>query len=569
VDNKEKSVQQSKQLMKPGVARKFFKESVVIPWDDHTRAHTHFATALAGIPTESPAEKAVAEEGEKRYSFEIPPPPIPENKITGTTKTEVLIIGSGTAGLVCANSAVENGAKVVLISKSSFPVSRGGSNFAFNSRTMRKFGISFDISKAFKKAMETHSFRISHEKWWLWAQKSGEAMDWVCDKMEEAGFATVIEQNYDDPDEARSTYPGAHGWTGNGLKMAGMGQQLLVDLLAKAAQKKGVKIYYNTTAVQLVREGNKTGRVTAVVAKGPDGEHVKYIATKGIVLATGDFTGDKEMVARYCPMALPLFNGGVYAGDGHKMGLWIGAAWQRTTPNAPMILSLVGLNGKAPIVNRNGVRFFNEDASEAYTGLTQMQQPDMDAFAIWNTSLAEQGAPWIKFGDIYGTVPYRSPEDIIAGWDFEVASDPKGPTVFPGMPGTTTVKADTIEEVGKKLGLPVNTLKATIYRYNEFCKMGVDEDFGKRSGLLFPLDKGPFYGRTTKPWLLIVTGGLRTNDKLQALDNNDQIIPGLYAIGTICGDMFANCYDFIFPGHNLGATCITFGYLAGRDITKS
>jgi len=118
----------------------------------------------------------------------------------------------------------------------------------------------------------------------------------------------------------------------------------------------------------------------------------------------------------------------------------------------------------------------------------------------------------------------------------------------PGMPRTITVKADTIDELGKKLALPVNMLKASIDRYNSFCKTGVDQEFGKRSGLLFPADTGPFYGRTAKPWLLIVTGGLRTNANLQVLDNNERVIPGLYAIGTICGVMFANCLTLYFQG---------------------
>ena len=70
------------------------------------------------------------------------------------------------------------------------------------------------------------------------------------------------------------------------------------------------------------------------------------------------------------------------------------------------------------------------------------------------------------------------------------------------------------------------------------------------------------------PRLLCISGGLRTNIKMQVLDKNEQVIPGLYAVGTIVGDMYSNIYTFIEPGHNLGANCVTFGYLVGKGIAQ-
>ena len=132
------------------------------------------------------------------------------------------------------------------------------------------------------------------------------------------------------------------------------------------------------------------------------------------------------------------------------------------------------------------------------------------------------------------------------------------------------VKADTVEELARRLELPVAPLRATIERYNGFCKAGIDKDYEKRPGLLIPVERPPFYGETSKsPWLLCISGGLRTNIRMQVLDKNDQVIPGLYAIGTIAGDMYSNLYTFIEPGHNLGANCLTFGYLVGKDIAQS
>lgn len=504
---------------------------------------------------------AVQADPSKRYSFEIPPPPISAGQIKETITAEVVIIGAGTSGLVCANAAVENGAKIVVIAASSTPVSRGGSNHAFNSKLMRRLGLESDIAREFKDEMKCHSFRIDQDKWWLWAHKSGEAMDWLIDKMEAAGYKSVIEMGNTDPDGIMTMYPGSHSWVGEDIRVAGRGQQLVVKTLAKTAESRGVPIHYNTTAVQLVREDNQTGRVSAVIAKKPDGTYTRYVGTKAIVLATGDFR-DEEMVEKYCPWVLPLVQagGGVYGGDGHKMALWIGAAWQRTVPNAPVILGRVGPETQpyrsftGLLVNKNAVRYGNEDKLASFAGIAQMQQPDTTAFAIWDSRYAERAAPWTPAGSYYGGAPQIPVQTVVDEWEDYVKA---------GM----MVKADTVEMLAQRLGLSVSPLKATIEKYNIFCKTGIDAEYHKRKALLIPIETAPFYGAVSKsPQLLCVLGGIRTNIKMQVLGANERVIPGLYAVGTIVGDMYSNIYTFLAPGHNLGATCVTFGYLVGKAI---
>jgi fumarate reductase flavoprotein subunit len=500
----------------------------------------------------------------KAFSFETPPPPIPAIEIKQRISSEVVVIGAGTSGLVCANAAVENGAKVVVIAASSMPVGRGGSNHAFNSKLMRKLGLTSDPAREFKDEMRSYSFRVDQDKWWLWAHKSGEAMDWLIDKMEAAGYQTVIEMGSTDPEGIMTMYPGSHSWLGEDIKTAGRSQQLVVNALAKSAQARGVQIYYNTTGVQLVREDKNIGRVSAVVAKTPDDTYCIYEGTKAVVLATGDFK-DEEMVEKYCPWMLPLVKagGGVNSGDGHKMGLWAGAAWQKTEPNAPMMLGGVG-PGTQPyraftglVVNKNAVRYGNEDSIVSFAAAAQLQQPGSTIFAIWDSRYAEQAAPWTPVGAYYGGPTETPVQAVIKGWEDAIKAG-------------TMMKADTIDELGRKLRLPVAPLKATIERYNKFCQTGIDKDYGKRPGLLIPVEHPPFYGEASKsPWLLCISGGLRTNIRMQVLDKNERVIPGLYAVGTIVGDMYSNIYTFREPGHNLGAKCVTFGYLVGKDIAQS
>jgi succinate dehydrogenase/fumarate reductase flavoprotein subunit len=500
----------------------------------------------------------------KIYSFETPTPPIPASEIKQRISTEIVIIGAGTSGLVCANAAVEHGAKVVVIAASSAPVGRGGSIHAFNSKVMRKLGLTSNPAREFKDEMKCHSFMIAQDKWWLWARKSGEAVDWLIDKMEAAGYRSVIEMGNTDPEGIMTMHPGSHSWLGQNIKTAGRSQQLVVNVLDKSAQARGVPIFYNTTAVQLVREDNNTGRVHAVIAKTPDDSYCIYEGTKAVVLATGDFK-DKEMVEKYCPSMLPFVkNGaGIYAGDGHKMGLWVGAAWQKTIPNAPMLMGGVG-PGTQPyraftglIVNKNAMRYSNEDSIVSFAGAAQIQQPASTIFAIWDSGYAKQAAPWIPTGAYYGGPSTVSVQSVIDGWEESIKAG-------------EMVKTETIDELAQKLGLPAAPLKATIEKYNKFCKTRIDEDYGKRPGLLIPVERPPFFGETSKsPWLLCISGGLRTNIKMQVLDKSEQVIPGLYAVGTIVGDMYSGIYTFMEPGHNLGANCVTFGYLVGKDIAQT
>ncbi|MBN2077287.1 MAG: FAD-dependent oxidoreductase [Dehalococcoidales bacterium] len=510
---------------------------------------------------------------EKRYSFEIPPDPIPDSKITDTVEAEVVIIGAGTAGLVCANSAVENGAKVILIAASSYPVSRGGSNHAINSRLTRKLGIAYDLGKSFKQEIDRAGGRIDQDKWTLFAKKSGEAMDWLIDKMEAAGYTVAIETADFDPDGVFSAFPGAHCFLGTGTDQVGQGQSLVVNTLARLAATAGVRIFYDTIAEQLVRDDNNTGRVSAVAARNPEGKYVKYVGSKAVVLATGDFTKDTEMVSRYCPEVLPLINqtpvnyneqralGGIYAGDGHKMALWVGAAWQQTVPNAPMMSGGAGPSTgpyaafKGLLVNKNAVRYGNEDVNRSHAGYIQMRQPDWKVCAIWDSAYAERMAPWYGRG-YYGSPP-QSVESVVIRWEEAVKAG-------------KMLQAETIEKLAKGLGLDSTTLRATVDRYNGFCDKGVDEDFFKHPRLLIPIKTAPFYGQCNSlPSLLIVCGGLRTNAKMQVLDTKGAIILGLYAVGTIVGDMFANYYSYMPAGINLGSTCLTFGYLVGNEIANS
>ena len=328
--------------------------------------------------------------------------------------------------------------------------------------------------------------------------------------------------------------------------------------------------------MQLDREGDNTGRVTGCVAKH-DGEYTLYKATKGVVLATGDFSNDKEMLAAYCPMVLPLvgyeqgeidyntsFNlTGIYGGDGQKMGLWVGAAWQHAYPNAPMMQGAwggshepcgfhMGLN-----VNMNTERYQREDISAPYSSNHLLSQPGNVAYGIWTANypqaILDKGHEWYSFGMDY-TLPPLTPDELVAMWDA-------------GVETGAYFKADTLDDLAKQLGLDAAKLKEVVARYNELCDKGVDEDFYKNPDFLVKIDEaGPFYAAQNYAMFMTVMGGLRTSKDMEVCDENDQPIPGLFNVGAMVGDMYANTYNFAIPGNSYGINCLTFGYLLGRDL---
>ncbi len=533
-------------------------------------------SALVGCSGSSANSSAVSDSGtvngltaesvSKKWAFEIAPEPILDSEIVKTVETEVVVVGGGPSGYISANVAAEAGAEVILFSSAEAPVSHGGEYFGIQTKATEAAGIgNYDIATVWKKRFRDNQYRINQDLWWTFARKNPEAINWLIDKMESAGYKTIFLDGVTDPQTGEElVYEGTHEWVGDDPSIAVTGK-LVLQTLSDAAERNGVQVDFDTAAVQLVREDDNTGRVTAVIAENSEG-YVKYVGSKGIILCTGDFTADSEMMAKYCPDFADLNNGGVYNGTGHKMALWIGAAWQKFVPNAVMAETLTGgiaaydahMAFTGLTINKLGKRYSNEDTIMAYAANAQIQQPDRTAIAIWDVSYAQNAAPWLS--------SWQRPSDptlLPAAWDDAI----ENPFTVMGSPKQTTVKANTIVELATLIDVPADALGETVDKYNEACEAGIDDEFHKRKELLHPIAQPPFYAQYGEPWRLVVTGGLQANTKMQALDSEGDVIPGLYLAGTIVGDMY-NCYDFIFGGVHLGVNCATFGYIAGEEIAR-
>lgn len=544
-----------------------------------TAAGATMLSASAAFASESSSAAGEATAG-FTPSFMIPPSPIEDADIKETLTADVVIVGAGTAGLCCALSAAERGLRVVVFAQSPNVVARGGSNAVVYSTIMNEYGLPPIDERFILTQMAQASFNIDVAKWHKWFNNSEESINWLVDRTSQVeGIRITIEQSNVWPDDMK-TYPiygpeQSHCWNNDDFPVVADGQPSLVFALRSLCEDQGVEFFFNTHAEQLVRGGvpNGTeGRVDAVIGSNADGEYIKFVGTTGVVLATGDFSGNREMMELYAPEAVDWVTnwdeaqtpdtlgkvyGGLYKGRGQQMGLWVGAAWQHTVPNAAMAATFAApchQPWNAPdtiMVNDAGMRFCCEDMGVGH--LPYVIKHEGPVNAVFDAEYPARHIPWHNWKNVYGEGDMTA-EEVLVSWDAKVEAG-------------SMFKADTLEDLASQMGIDPDTMIASIERYNELCDVGVDEDFHKRSELLVPIRTAPFYGyRKDAPKFLTVMGGLRTNINMQVCEEDDTPIEGLFNVGTMVGDAFANSYNFLVEGHNLGMNCITFGYLTGKYL---
>ncbi len=540
------------------------------------------AGVLAGC---SPQEASKSNTGSTAETSEItawdtPPEAISDNAIKETVETEVLVVGAGNSGMMAALSAAEAGARVILIEKQPTYITRTYWMGAVNSSMQKKMGIEINRNEIAEELCRYASHLCDQRLINLWADKSGEMMDWLVPILEAGDLEVVLE--YDTKEGFYPSYPIAHIAVNRNAEYkssnALIGAQYYMPVLEKKAIELGVDIRYNTPLAQLVREGDGTGRVTGAIAKNKDEEYIKFNAAKGVIICTGGYARNPEMLQALCPDSLStgfcIAQSGPL-GEGIKAASWVGAALetQHTTMIFDRGLVPDGVKlgppwegtywqlGSQPFlrVNVNGERYANEDLPYDFGTNAVLLQPERLWWQIFDDNWKEDVTRFHTTGcaRIVNTegAPPRDGVDFTA----------KGVETY--IEKGLIKKADTIEELAQMMNIPSDKLAATISRYNELSKKGADEDFGKRAAHLSTIEKAPFYAARLSGLLLCTLNGLRINTDIQVLDKNMNPIPGLYAAGNDAGGFFAHNYPELLPGVALGRT-MTFGRIAGINCAK-
>ncbi|HSW58812.1 MAG TPA: FAD-dependent oxidoreductase [Dehalococcoidales bacterium] len=492
------------------------------------------------------------------WTYNLPQEPVPADQIKEIYSADVIVIGAGTSGKAAALSAAEKGVSVIQIDRHTTFRWSGGQIAAVDSRLQKMAGIKLDVDQICLNLMRWGANFPDQRFYRLWAEKSGAVMDWIMDMTDAEGIKTLLYQwprpaGFDPRKEYYPDFPVAH------LHNEGfphpLNHSLALKQLEKHALRRGVTIRYETRAMQLIRRQN--GRVTSVIALDKAGNYVQFDARKAIIMCTGDYGNNPWMMSRYCPHGADIaLERNIYmvrnedlriapeplnTGDGHQMVMRIGGVMQ-TSLHAPMAHANAGPVGNAPYlrVNSEGERYENEDITAQSIANSMSIQPG--------------GIAWQIFDSKY--------PDELSGMGIGLGRFPEvNLTVRTNM--EQVVQGDTLEELGRKLGLPLNSFLKTVERYNELARIRKDPDYGKMPERLTFINKPPYYAGPARRDFLVVLGGLNTNLKFQPLDVDRKVIPGLYLAGNLVGNRFAVDYPVMCAGLSHGLAYVS-GQLCGQ-----
>ncbi|MDO5336618.1 MAG: FAD-dependent oxidoreductase [Eubacteriales bacterium] len=510
-------------------------------------------------------------------------PEIAEADITETIDTEVLVVGCGTGGWITAMTAAEEGAKVLVVEKRETATGIRHDIGAIGSRlqkeTEKKFPeFAIDKMEALQELVRYGAGYVDSDLIKVWINESGEMVDWLTDIFDaEGSYRMDHEGGVGDLSDPGRDKGYATGHSPNKTDKAA--EDATTEKVFQAhCDELGVEWKLSTALVKLVQD--EGGKVTGIIAQDQtDNHYIQINASKGVIVCTGGYATNTEMMQALQPMTLemkincPL--GSTCDGSGIKAMMWAGAGIDPTHASMmfnrccclPTETAGYKTNGKwfwfgeQPFlkVNLNGKRFCNESGPYEFMLHSMYMQPYHTYCDIFDSNSKEYAE---QFDEVGCCRLFPFPNGAPSNRDFDsVWEQMMTEYVDEGY----LIKADTLEELAEGLQIPVDEFVATVERYNELCKKGIDEDYGKEKHRMTPVDKAPFFGIRTGAWHLTTLNGCRINTDMQVLDVNGEPIEGLYATGDCTGGMFATTYPNLFTGLACGRT-MTFGRHAAKIV---
>ena len=515
-------------------------------------------------------------------------PEITDDMVEEELDADVVIVGLGCAGVPAARSAVEAGANVICLEASSSLNSAASDMAIFGGETQATWGRGdgyMDKKTIVNMHMEECSHHVKQSIISRYYDDSGAALDWFisCSDVYVApeSYAEIPEEsqdnymfpymypmleNYDYTEEALPCYPTSVGFSALGTVMA-ENLQVAVD--------GGANVLYDTKGVELIMGDD--GAVAGIYAQALDSENYIKINAPAVVLATGDYIANEDMLKFYCPEAVENgvslmsmnrdANGdATCVGDGHKMAVWAGASVDQW--HAPMIHHMGGSMGNNGFLwlNVDGERFMNEDVPGQQLENQIELQPQRKGYQFFDSEWRDQLQ---YFPAAHGTKCIYSEDDLpdytCQGLSLNVMTESDFQSA---LESGSILQADTLEDLLAQIDIDAETALASIERYNELCAAGEDEDFFKSSKRLFALENPPYYvienGVTS---MLCALGGLESDEDCHVYNTDREVITGLYACGAPQGGRFAVQYPISLKGLSSGM-CMVFGKIAGENAAN-
>ena len=511
-------------------------------------------------------------------------PQIQDGDIKETWQTEVLIVGAGNGGMMAAVKAADLGLDFRVVEQISFVCDTRNWYAAADSADALAAGKPIDRQRAMTELSRYASGKLDQSVVRVWLDESAAMHDYVKAIMDSYGYDCYFEADTGEAEEGTDYYhaPTQHNY--NARPDSEWADTPRNKLFVDYIEKKGYHVDFEHALIELIKEN---GAVTGAIVQNGSGEYIKITTSKGVILATGGYEGNPEMMEALSPLAVSCTTASSYFamnhGDGIKAGLWAGADMDKES--APMLFDRGAV---APGVNAGYVEASN--GSKQFPGTIYQWNPGTQPFMKVNRDgvrFANEGCPYndIVFaaanqkGGVYCQV-YDG--DFQADWQkFHTLGCSSLTRVMPERMAEQMekyveegiiMKADSLDELADKLGFEGEAkvqFLAQCDRYNAIYDQGEDDEFFKSSHYLSQLRKAPFYGVWLGASLLCTGDGLKINNKMQVLDKEKNVIPGLYAIGNVSGSFFANNYPELFPGLACGRT-LTFALkavnvIAGED----
>ncbi|OCG26574.1 flavocytochrome c [Gilliamella sp. wkB108] len=438
---------------------------------------------------------------------------------------DIVVVGSGGAGLAAAIQAHDLGSNVVIVEKMSIIGGNTNKASAGMNAAETKFqklkGIVDSKDLFYKETMIGGKNKNNPDLLRYFVEHAPDAIDWLDNNgIELSGITTTGGMSIDRTHRPES-----------GTAVGGF----LISGLVKNINKRGIEVMLDTSVTEILTENHKVIGVKAVDEDGT----IQTIKAKAVIIATGGFSANKQMVEKYRPdlKGFVTTNHKGATGSGimilEKLGagtvdmseIQIHPTVEQTTS---YLISESIRGGGAILVSQAGKRFVNELDTRDKVSAEIIKLPEHYAYILFDQQIR---------------VENKSVEEYVSH--------------------DLVIQGATISELAQKLSIDAQSLTKTVERYNQFVDKKQDQDFGRTTGMRHQICKSPFYAIKIAPGIHHTMGGVTINTQTQVLDTDKHVIQGVFAAGEVVGGVHgANRI-----GGNAVADIIIFGMQAGKKAS--